>query len=214
MKIKWYGQSSYLLKSEEGTRVLIDPLGKMLGYKMPRLTADIVIVTHNHRDHNQVHIVDGEYVLVDKAKKYDLKNVAIQGIPTFHDKDGGAKRGNNIVFVIEMDGLRIVHCGDLGHTLSEEQVAAIGPVDILMVPIGGKMTLDGAEAFAVAQQLKPSMVIPMHYWTKALGLLGRFLFEKSDRFLGLVGRHRHERRLIVDSQSLEPEMTAITLDYK
>ncbi|GGA23531.1 MBL fold metallo-hydrolase [Paenibacillus physcomitrellae] len=214
MKIRWYGQSSFLITSEAGTKVLIDPLGKMLGYKMPRLTADIVAVTHNHRDHNQVQIVDGEYSLVNEAKSYEINGIRIKGIKTFHDNVGGAKRGDNIVFVLEIDGIRVAHCGDLGHQLSDEQAQAIGRVDVLMVPVGGKMTLDGQGAYKVAQQLKPSIAIPMHYRTKALGLAGMLFFEKADAFLKLIGSSRHEQVLVVELQHLKGQTEAVTLDYK
>ncbi|QHW29882.1 MBL fold metallo-hydrolase [Paenibacillus rhizovicinus] len=189
MKMIWYGHSSFLLTSENGTRVLIDPYGKFLGYRMPKaIEADLVVVTHNHKDHNQIKVASGNYKLIDQPEAQTIKDVSIRGVRTFHDKHNGAKRGGNICFLIEMDGVVVCHAGDLGHLLTEEQVAEIGHVDVLIVPVGGRMTLNGAEAAQVVRQLKPSVAIPMHYSTKALGLLGKVIFQNAEPFIQATGQ--------------------------
>jgi L-ascorbate metabolism protein UlaG (beta-lactamase superfamily) len=183
MKIKWFGQSSFLLTSQAGIRILIDPYNRFLGYRMPIVEADIVVVTHDHRDHNQIQAASGKYLLVNQPAEYDIEGVKIQGIKTFHDKQNGAKRGDNIVFVFRMEGLSVCHCGDLGHLLTLEQIREIGQVDILILPVGGTMTINGVEAVQVMRQLNPTITIPMHYRTKATGIVGWLLFDKVDKFI-------------------------------
>lgn len=215
MKIKWYGQSSFLLTTDEGTRILIDPYGRLLGYKMPKnIESDIVIVTHDHKDHNQIQVASGEYMLVNQPRQYRKKDVSIIGIPTFHDKVGGKKRGPNIVYVIKAGDLTVCHCGDLGHLLTEEQIAQIGKVDILMVPAGGKMTLNGSDAAAVMNQLDPVLSIPMHYRTKALGLPGKLLFDKVENFISAAGKPSQEvKELDVKKESLKDYAGILTFLY-
>lgn len=215
MNIKWFGQSAFLFTTQQGTVILIDPFGKrFLGYRMPQLRADIVVVTHNHRDHNQIQVAQGNYELVNQPEEYNIQEVEIKGIPTFHDNVGGAKRGNNIVYVFNVDDLRICHAGDLGHLLTEEQVNQIGKVDILMVPVGGRATLDGIGAAEVMRQLQPSIAIPMHYSTKALGLLGRLLFDTKDPFVKATGStERVLKELNISKENLKDYEGVVTLHY-
>lgn len=215
MKIKWFGQSSFLLTSHEGTRILIDPYYRFLGYRMPRVEADIVAVTHNHRDHNQIQAATGNYLLVNQPLDYVKGDVSIKGVRTFHDKQGGAKRGDNIVFVFQTDDLTICHCGDLGHLLTSEQIRDIGKIDILIVPVGGKMTLNGPEAAQVMRQLQPAITIPMHYRTKALGVVGMILFDKVDEFLSAAGQNISEvKELDISKERLPDYAGVVTFNYK
>jgi len=203
MNIIWYGQSCFLLTTSAGERILIDPYYRFLGYRMPVIPADVVVVTHDHRDHNQLQAASGDYLLANRPQKYVSGEIEIHGIPTYHDKEQGAKRGNNCVFVIQTDGLRICHAGDLGHLLTEHQVMGIGEVDILMVPVGGTKTINGTEAVQVMEQLQPAITIPMHYRTKQLGIAGWLLFDKVDKFIHAAKQksvHIHE--LNVTQQSL------------
>ncbi|SFT09665.1 MBL fold metallo-hydrolase [Paenibacillus sp. BC26] len=217
MQIKWFGHSSFLLTSDVGTRTLIDPYYKFLGYRMPvPIESDIVVVTHNHGDHNKIEAASGNYVLVNEPKSYSCGDVRITGFKTFHDKVEGKKRGPNIIFRFEMDGLTICHCGDLGHLLSEEQVQAIGKVDVLMIPVGGRMTLDGTEAAHVMRQLQATVAIPMHYRTKALGFLGRLVFAKADKFLTAAGTRStlDVKALHVTPQHVADYAGTVTMQYE
>ncbi|GIP24594.1 MBL fold metallo-hydrolase [Paenibacillus sp. J22TS3] len=216
MQIKWYGHSSFLLTSDAGTRILIDPYFKFLGYRMPvPVESDIVVVTHDHGDHNKVNAASGDYLLVNEPKEYSRGDVSISGFKTFHDKVNGQKKGPNIIFRFRMDGLTICHCGDLGHLLTEEQVKDIGKVDILIVPVGGRMTLDGPEAAQVMRQLKATVTIPMHYSTKALGILGRIIFDKVDKFLEAAGtRTTDVKTLNVTKESLAQYAGVVTMQYE
>lgn len=216
MQIKWFGQSSFLLTSEVGVRILIDPFDRMLGYKMPKpIETDIVAVTHNHGDHNKIRVAIGDYLLVNEPKEYYRDGVSIKGFKTYHDKVNGKKRGENIVFRFTVDGLTICHCGDLGHLLTEEQVKDIGNVDILMLPVGGRMTINGEDGAKVMEQLKPTVAIPMHYRTKALSLPGMFLFDKVDKFIEATGQRSTELRILdVNTASLPQYSGVVTMQYQ
>ncbi|MBW4080487.1 MBL fold metallo-hydrolase [Paenibacillus sp. S150] len=214
MNIHWYGQSAFQITSQQGTVILIDPYGKFLGYRMPKIKADIVAVTHDHKDHNQIQFAEGDYELVNQARHYSIKGVEIQGVATFHDNVQGTKRGGNIVYVITVDGLRICHAGDLGHVLTAEQIRQIGTVDILMLPVGGGMTMNGETASQVMKQLQPAIAIPMHYRTKALGLLGRLLFDKEDKFLQAAGHPVNViKDLMISKETLNKYQGVLTLQY-
>lgn len=201
MIVKWFGHSSFLLTLKTGYRILIDPYGKFLGYRMPSLPADVVVVTHDHRDHNHVQVVQGEYILVNEPRRYELDQSTIYGISTFHDLVGGKKRGKNNVFVLEMEGLRLCHLGDLGHLPTAEQLAQIGDIDILFVPVGGTRTLDGTYGAETVRLIKPAIAIPMHYRTEALGFAGKVLFHRVEPFIqdsGLPVRKVNELDIAAD----------------
>jgi L-ascorbate metabolism protein UlaG (beta-lactamase superfamily) len=162
MKIVWHGHSCFEVK--DGVTVVTDPHdGKSIGIKPPQARADIVLVSHDHYDHNCVRIVKGEPAVIREPGERSVKGVAVSGIPTYHDREGGAKRGRNLVFRFTMDGVRFCHCGDLGHVLTDEQVRAIGQVDILFLPVGGVFTINGEEARSIVNRVNPRIVVPMHY---------------------------------------------------
>ncbi|MBO4847700.1 MAG: MBL fold metallo-hydrolase [Clostridia bacterium] len=165
MKIKWYGQSCFLLTDENGTAVLADPCGPETGYKIGKIPCDAVTVSHDHFDHNFIEAAEGEPVIITDEGEHEVKGVKIIGFPAFHDDEGGKRRGPNMMYLYEMDGIRILHAGDIGHFLSREQLADIGVVDVLLVPIGGTYTLDYVGARRFANDLRPSVVIPMHFRT-------------------------------------------------
>jgi L-ascorbate metabolism protein UlaG (beta-lactamase superfamily) len=170
MVVQYLGHSSFKLKGKEAT-VLIDPYDAQIGKKYPTQSEiDILLTSHGHDDHHNLEGVKGDYFLIDGPGEYDVKNVSVTGIPSFHDKKKGAERGINTIYVIEMEGITLCHLGDLGHVLSEDQVEAIGTVDVLFVPVGGKYTIDAADAVKVIGQIEPSVVIPMHYGNEKLGL--------------------------------------------
>ena len=164
MKIKWLGHSSFLITSGEGVKVITDPYpgGEELGYPAIRESADIVTVSHDHFDHNNTSAVR-ENPEVITGGDTDIKGINVRSVASWHDDEEGKSRGKNNIFCIGVSGVNVCHLGDLGHTLSEKQVAEIGPVDILLIPVGGHFTIDAAGATRVCNQLSPSVVIPMHY---------------------------------------------------
>ncbi len=162
MRITWHGHSCFEIKNT--MNLVIDPHdGKSIGIKPPVVKADIVLVTHEHFDHNCVRIVKGDPAVVREPGEHMVKGIRITGMPTFHDHESGSKRGRNIIYTFMFDGIRICHCGDLGHMLSKEQFRAIGPVDVLFVPVGGTFTLDLEEVKELISCIQPSIVVPMHY---------------------------------------------------
>jgi len=173
----WHGQACFTIVTSQGIRIVTDPV-KMGNYDIPQsFKADIVTVSHEHGDHNQVDSLSGSPVVLRgltggggrfTAIDRTIKGVRIFNVSTYHDESRGAELGLNAVFVIETGNLRIVHLGDLGHVLTKEQVEAIGtPVDVLMIPVGGRFTIAGKAADTVIDQLKPKRIVfPMHYQTE------------------------------------------------
>jgi len=163
MKIKYLGHSTFKITSDK--TIVIDPHDPEYGTLPADLTADIVTVSHSHHDHNYLAGVRGEPKIIDSVGEYDLDNIKITGVPTFHDDSLGVKRGGNIVFVYEIEGLRLSHLGDLGHLLNDDQLNQIGPIDIVMISVGGTYTIDADQAVEVVKQLQAKVVLPMHYKT-------------------------------------------------
>jgi L-ascorbate metabolism protein UlaG (beta-lactamase superfamily) len=174
MKIKWLAHAAFLITADSGTRIVTDPYETSNGLKHGEIkeAADIVTVSHAHGDHNNAAAVKGNPQVLDKAEVKGIKDksIKIKAVPTAHDDAGGSQRGPNIIFYFEVDGVNVCHCGDLGHLLTDAQVKAIGKVDVLMVPVGGSFTVDAAAATKVCEQLKPKIILPMHYKTEKIGL--------------------------------------------
>ena len=168
--VRWYGQSFFTLTCSDGFTLAIDPF-KEMGYPMPKdLRADVLLVTHMHSDHSNVGLIHGS-PLVLKAEeavgRHTARGVTFIGTASFHDEEGGAKRGKNTVFSFELAGVRFCHLGDIGHLLSAEQRASTGPVDVALVPVGGYYTIAVEKVDALIAQVSPKVVIPMHYKTEA-----------------------------------------------
>ncbi|MDP3878752.1 MAG: MBL fold metallo-hydrolase [Dehalococcoidales bacterium] len=165
MKIKWLGHATFLITSETGTRLITDPYATndRIKYGEIRESADIVTVSHGHFDHNNVAAVTGNPEVVDEAAPTEVKGIKIEGIPAYHDTRQGAERGSNIIFCLAIDGMRVCHLGDLGHSLGDKEIAEIGKVDILLIPVGGFFTIDAGTATEICRQLAPKVIIPMHY---------------------------------------------------
>lgn len=189
MQITWYGHSCFLLESADGTRVLTDPCDPETGYRLHDLAADIVTVSHNHHDHGCLGALAGTPKVLSAAGTEAFASVRITGFPSWHDAAQGKLRGPNLIFRIELDGLTVVHLGDLGHLLDADFASAIGRVDVLMCPIGGVYTIDAPQAIETTHLLKPRVLIPMHYATPTL----KFALDGLDQFLPLVQTYRVHR---------------------
>lgn len=170
MKLEWLGHACFLITASDGTRILTDPYDPSVGYEDIAVEAEIVTVSHNHFDHNCVKEVRGSPEAVEGPGRKTVKGIEFLGVGTFHDTSGGAQRGPNTVFAFEVDGIRVCHPGDLGHVLTEEQVGEIGQVDLLLLPVGGTFTIGPEEAWKVVGQLKPKIVVPMHFKTPVVSL--------------------------------------------
>jgi len=172
MRIKYLGHASFMITSGTGVKIITDPYetGGAIGYGEIKESADIVLVSHDHFDHNNVAAVRGNPEPVRGAVTTEIKGIEFKGVPSYHDDAGGRQRGKNTIFCFEVDGIRICHLGDLGHQLSAQQVADLGEVDILLVPVGGTFTIDARVATEVCSKLAPRVIIPMHYKTDKCGL--------------------------------------------
>ena len=162
MKIAWHGHSCF--EVHDGLVVVMDPHdGRSIGIKPPVVRADICLISHDHFDHNCSRIVYGDPSVIREAGERVVKGLKLIGIPTFHDDEGGAKRGRNIVFHFEMDGIAFAHLGDLGQELSDEEIKSLGRVDVLFVPVGGVFTIDAKAARRLVERIRPKVAIPMHF---------------------------------------------------
>ncbi len=172
MKIKYLGHSSFVITSDSGVKIIIDPYesGGVFSYGDIKESADIVVVSHDHFDHNNVAAVRGNPKLVRGAVTTEIKGIEFKGIPSYHDDAGGRQRGKNTIFCFEVNGIRVCHLGDLGHQLGAQQVAELGKVDILLIPVGGSVTIDAKVAGQVGDKLIPRVIIPMHYKTDKCAL--------------------------------------------
>jgi L-ascorbate metabolism protein UlaG (beta-lactamase superfamily) len=183
MQIEWFGQSTFRLATDSAT-VVVDPLGDVaalaargglkLAYPLIEgVRADLVLVTHEHRDHNGVDRIDGDpVVLRSTAGRFDSPIGEVVAIASEHDDEAGTTRGPNTIYAFALDGVRVTHLGDLGQrALRDEQVAAIGDVDLLFVPVGGGVTIDAEQAAAVVERLRPRWIVPMHYRTPRVDFL-------------------------------------------
>lgn len=170
MKIKWYGHAAFKITTEGGIRIIIDPyqsgaFGGALSYGKIAEETDIVLTSHDHDDHNYTKDIKGTFTRLHKEGLYQEKGLKIEAIPCFHDPSKGKERGANLIFVIEADGMRLAHMGDIGHALAQDTIKKMGRVDILMLPVGGFYTIDSDEAGRVMNDIKPRITIPMHYKT-------------------------------------------------
>jgi L-ascorbate metabolism protein UlaG (beta-lactamase superfamily) len=169
MKIKWNGHASFTITSGNGTVIVTDPYnslgyGDEFTYEIVRDRADGAIISHEHADHSYVQELTGSPKILRGSG--EINGIAITGIMTYHDDSGGSKRGKNTVFSFMVDKISICFLGDLGHMLSREQIKTLGPVDILMVPVGGTYTVDAEAANRLVDAIRPKVAIPMHFRTK------------------------------------------------
>lgn len=184
MKIKYLGHATFIITSDTGIKIITDPYetGGEFSYGEIQESADIVLVSHDHFDHSNVAVVEGNPEVARGTKK--IKGIEFKGIATYHDDAGGRLRGKNTIFCFEVDGIKVCHLGDLGHQLSAQQVVELGKVDILLIPVGGFYTIDAKAAGQVCDKLTPKVIIPMHYKTDKCGLaiasVDEFLRGKKD----------------------------------
>jgi L-ascorbate metabolism protein UlaG (beta-lactamase superfamily) len=178
MRVVWHGHACF--EVNDGATVVTDPHdGKSIGIAPPSVEADIVLVSHSHFDHDCARIVGGNPKVVDSTVSETILGVKMRAVQAFHDEDDGRKRGNIRLYCFEMDGVSFCHLGDLGHTLSDDAVSAIGDVDVLFIPVGSVFTIDGPAAWEIVKKIRPKVAIPMHYRVRGLSLsirpLGDFL---------------------------------------
>jgi L-ascorbate metabolism protein UlaG (beta-lactamase superfamily) len=213
MEIIWHGHSFFEIKSKENknqVKIAIDPFSEEIGLKVPKVEADILLISHNHYDHNNKGAITGNYFLIDGPGEYEVKGVFVKAIKSFHDSSEGKERGENLIFKIESEDLKVCHLGDFGQKeLSERQLEEIGEVDVLMIPVGGVYTISAKEAIKILEQLEPKITIPMHYSLPKL----KIKLDSVDKFLKSLGIKSltPEKKLSIKKEDLSPEEAKIVL---
>ncbi len=166
MLIRHIGHAEFLIETESGMRIVTDPYGDGCGYPVRKLRADTALVSHGHHDHNAVENLEGVTLTVDRPGEYTpAQGIRITALESFHDDTQGSQRGKTLLFLVETEGLRIVHLGDLGCIPEEKQIRQLARPDVLMIPVGGFYTIDGKTARKIAEMLRPTVTMPMHYKT-------------------------------------------------
>ncbi|OGK14480.1 hypothetical protein A3A93_04300 [Candidatus Roizmanbacteria bacterium RIFCSPLOWO2_01_FULL_38_12] len=207
MEIKYFGHSSFFIKTKFA-KIVTDPFDpQMVGLKFPKIEVDIVTVSHSHSDHNYRDNIKEGALFLDWPGEYEKNEVRIRGFSTFHDNKQGAERGENVIYKIEAEGVKVLHCGDLGHSLDEATVELIGSVDILLIPTGGVYTIGPDEAVKVVQEIEPSLVIPMHYGRPELNQATFKDLAPVENFLKEMGAKDTQKvdKLVVKKEELNPE---------
>ncbi len=209
MIIKWLGHASFLLESA-GIKLLTDPFNAEIGYQPYKEKVDIVTVSHEHWDHNAVDTLSGNPRVIRETGLSTIDDINILGISSFHDTKQGRERGLNTIFKISSENLDIVHLGDLGHVLSDRQIVEIGNVDIILVPVGGRYTVDAEAAYEVVEQLQPNIIIPMHFLTPDVSLQE---LAPVEAFTAKFPRVIKKPFLEISKEALTSEARLIVLDY-
>lgn len=212
MRVSWLGHACFLLETNQGVRVITDPYesggyGGAVRYDPINLEADIVIVSHQHADHNYT---QGFKIaeIIDKKGQTKTNDLEITGIPSYHDNENGKIRGSNIIFIIYVEGLKIVHFGDLG--TKDIDLELFKDIDIALIPVGGLFTLDAEQASEILKQIKPKIAIPMHFKTPKLD----FDIEGVERFLELNQDYEKKDILEVDLKNINSFKKIILLNYQ
>lgn len=213
MQIIWKGQSCFQIITQTGKNnqvyLVTDPFNETIGLRVPKLEADILLISHSHFDHNNKKAVSSPVpgqipFLIEGPGEYEIKSVFIQGIHSWHDEKEGKERGGNTIYTVEAEDLKLCHLGDFGQKeLSDEQLEKIGDIDILMIPVGGTYTIDSKGAAKIISQIEPKIVIPMHYQIPRL----KVKLEGIDKFLKAMGTKSTEsqNKLSIKKKDLPTE---------
>lgn len=212
MKISWLGHACFLLETNQGTKLITDPYESggydgAVGYDPVNLEADIITVSHNHADHNNIKDFKNALVVKEEGKTL-IKDLEIEGILSYHDKDKGKSRGENIIFTIQTEGLKIVHFGDLG--TKDIDLSLFKDIDIALMPVGGTFTIDAAQASQLIRDVNPRVTVPMHYKTPKL----KFDIDGVDKFLKINSDYENKNCLEVSSESIRSFKRIVVLEYQ
>ncbi len=207
MEIAWYGHACFRLKADEAT-VITDPYPEDLGYRLPRARADVVTVSHDHPNHSYLKGIEEPFKVVQGPGEYEINDVFIYGIPTFHDRQKGRDRGKNTIYLFEFEDLTVCHLGDLGHVPTQSQVEILSDVDVVLIPVGGHHTISAGQAAEVINLLEPRVVVPMHYKTD----LCQIKLDPLEKFLTEMGLKEVEPQdLLNATKSRLPSETQVVV---
>jgi len=211
MEIMYIAHSCFKVVGKDLTLVFDPYEPKETGYGLPKLQADALLISHDHFDHNYAEGVFGYRLLIEGPGEYEIEGVFVYGLETYHDSNGGSKRGGNTIYHVEMEDINILHLGDLGHELSQETLNRLPSVDILLIPVGGTFTIDAKQASRVISSLEPGIVVPMHYRTDKTTKLSKDL-DPLEKFLDEMGVEKVKK---VDKLSVKrsdiPDETEVTV---
>ena len=215
MDITYLGHASFRIKGK-GAVVVTDPYDSdMVGLKFPKISADIVTVSHSHKDHSDLTEISDYKKVVKGPGEYEISGVSIIGISSFHDAIQGQERGKNTLYLIEIDDMRVVHLGDLGHKLTEATIEEIGGVDILMIPTGGVYTIDASLAAEIVREIAPSITIPMHYFVTGINEEEFGKLSGVDEFLKDVGLPvENLDKLSIKKADIQEDKKVVVLERK
>ena len=215
MDISYLGHSSFRIRFKN-TFVVTDPYDSAkVGLKMPKVTANIVTISHDHFDHNHLANVQDYKKVVAGPGEYEIMDVSILGYPSFHDGKKGKDRGKNTIYVFETEGLRVCHLGDLGHTLKDKVVDKIGDIDILMIPVGGEYTIGPSEALEIVRAIEPNIIIPMHYFQKGMKKDAFGKLKTADEFMKASNLSVEKtNKLVVKISDVEEGQKIVLLEKK
>jgi len=217
MRIKYIAHACFELELSDGRKVIFDPYeagayGGALGYAPITGEYDIVISSHDHADHRSADVISRAKEVVEKEGEFDLSGVKVKTVPTYHDESGGSERGTNRIALVEADGLKVVHLGDLGHRLTDKELSVIKGADVVLVPVGGHFTIDAQAAKDVVEAIGPRLVIPMHYKTPKVD----FPIKPVDDFTALFDNVEKagSSEIEVTSESLPEIMKIVVLEHE
>ena len=165
MQLIWYGHSCFLIRANNGKRILMDPFENNIGYNNNFPKCDLITISHFHFDHSYLKDIDNTTKVINETGSFEMNYLKLEGLSSFHDKYNGLKRGINTIYIFEIDNYKICHLGDLGHIPSNSILERLKNIDILLIPIGGNFTLDGFEASKLCNLVSPKYILPMHYKT-------------------------------------------------
>lgn len=212
MDVTWLGHGCFRLRGR-GAAVVTDPYPPGIGLKLSRMDAEIVTVSHDHENHSYTQVVRDPAYVIHGPGEYEVAGVSVVGVPTYHDSEKGKKEGRNTVYLIELDDVRVCHLGDLGHKLDDTEAEAVASPDVLLVPVGGRSTLNAALAAEVVRQLEPRFVVPMHFAIPGLKLQ----LDPIDRFLkemGVTASESQPKLAVQKSSGADNETKVVVLEPK
>ena len=210
MDISWFGQSCFKIKGKQAS-IILDPYSDQIGFKLPKLESDIVAITHDHYDHSASSEVSGDPFVITGPGEYEIKGISVVGMSSFHDNKKGQERGKNILYNVQVDGVRIAHLGDLGQEeLTAAQIEGLGSVGVLMIPVGSVYTIDASTAAKISASLEPDIILPMHYQDKE----AKVDLEPVENFLKEMGKENVEKvkKLTVSKDRLPSEPQVVLLE--
>lgn len=212
MYITWLGHSSFRLQDKigaDGVSLVTDPFDPaFVGLKWSSLEADIVTLSHQHQDHNYLKGIKSSPFIIDSAGEFEHKGIYVEGVDSWHDQAEGKERGSNVIYRIEIDNLTVTHLGDLGAVLDAKQIEHLEGTDILLVPVGGKYTLDARLAVEVINQIEPRIIIPMHYAMAGM----KIELAPLDKFIKELGLPpRYEDKLKMSKRDLPSDNSELVI---